>query len=343
MSPRPLLPRTFGGALVAGVMADYWTFDQNSARWHVVKDDSFWALTPWRAFSDQYEDAAIDRPFVLGASQDAVLAAIKAYAAVHSPLAMPTGVQPPDFGGTAVPPAPKVPSSPSTPSTTPLPSVDLAKLATDADRVRYADQLIRALHPEASAAQRQIIRAIGHFESNFGLVGKFAPQGAPSFNWGAITTTSGPYFIANDKDATGKVISQKFAKYATPGEGLNAFIRVWSRPADTAHKLAIDKASAAGSAEDVSALMFKAGYYVGTSGTPAERIAAYASAIFNTAKADAATLGEALAVQPPGKAAPAPGPSPSSPSSTASGSSGGLAAVGIVAALGALFMLGRGR
>lgn len=343
MSPRPILPRTFGfgGALVAGVMADYWTFDQKAARWHVVKDDSFFSLAPWRAWSDQYPDSGpiptsgpIDRPWVTAATEDAVIAALKAYAATHTPLATPTGKEPTNFGGEAVPPA--LPPLPATPATPPVALPDVAALASDAARIKYGDALIREVLPGSNAAQRQIIGAIGRFESLYGVAGKFAPLGAPSYNWGAVTAKgTEPYFISSDKDATGKTIEQRFAKFTTGREGLLYFMRRWTKSGvDAAYEKAILEASGDGSADVVADLMYGAGYYTGVTPDAAKARALYAQAIYDSAKVIAATVGEPLAV-----AAPAfPGPSPDVVAGSSSSSAGPVLAVG---ALVGLFLLGR--
>ncbi len=417
MSPRPILPRTFGfgGALVAGVMADYWTFDQKAARWHIVKDDSFFSIAPWRAWSDQYPDSGpiptsgpIDRPWVTAATEDAVIAALKAYAALHTPLATPTGKEPTNFGGEAVPPPlPPVPTTGSTDyaagyaagystrgliatgtmsadygkgvdagayqrgwddwqsakvgdkkpdgspaydkgwraaydaskGTTPAPAPvvpDVASLTTDAARIKYGDALIRLVLPASNAAQRQIIGAIGRFESLYGVSGKFAPLGVPSFNWGAVTAQgTDPYFIASDKDATGKTIEQRFAKFTTGREGLLYFMRRWTKSGvDAAYEKAILEASGDGSADVVADLMYGAGYYTGVTPDAAKARALYAQAIYDSAKVIAATVGEPLAV-----AAPAfPGPSPDVVAGASSSSVGPVLAVG---ALVGLFLLGR--
>lgn len=346
MNPRPILPRSFGfgGALVAGVTADYWTFDQKAARWHVVKDDSFFSISPWRAWSDQYADTGpipesgpIDRPWVTAATEDAVLHALKAYAATHTPLATPTGKEPTNFGGEAVPPAaPPLPSLPPTPGPTPTTLPDVASLTSDAARIKYGDALIRQVLPGANASQRQIIGAIGRFESLYGVAGKFAPLGAPSFNWGALTATgTQPYFIASDKDATGKTIEQRFAKFTTPREGLAAFMQRWTKSGvDSKYEAAILSAAGDGSADVVADMMYGAGYYTGVTPDAAKARALYAQAIYDSAKAIAATLGEPLAV-----AAPA---SPDGPSPTPSaGSSSGAGPVLAVGALVGLFLLGR--
>lgn len=358
MNPRPILPRSFGfgGALVAGVLADYWTFDQKAARWHVVKDDSFFALKPWRAFSDQYKDnplptsvgETLDRPYVFGSTEGEVIAALKAYASTHTPLATPTGAEPTNFGGSAVPPVgdptvilplPPLPgTSPSSPTSPAV--IDVSTLASDAARIKYADALARQVLPAANAGQRQIILAIGRFESGYGVTGKYAPGGVPSFNWGAITATGGqPYFEATDKDATGKVITQRFAKYATPRDGLVGFLKVWTKSGvDPKHEGAILTAAGDGDAAIVADLMYSVGYYTGTAGSPEERSRAYARAIYDSAKVIAATLGEPLAVHPP------PGADTTPAVASGSTSSGGGTGVIIAGAiLGGLFMLGRGR
>jgi hypothetical protein len=166
----------------------------------------------------------------------------------------------------------------------------------------YADPIIRSTFPGFNTAQRQIVGAIGYFESRFGVQGAFAPGGKPTYNWGAVTGSGNAGSIqAQDHDKNGKLITVNFRKYLTAKDGLLDFAKIWAKPQAEMLQLAGN-----GDAQGVAERMFRNGYYVGFGDTEAQRIGGYAKAIYGAAKAYAAVMKEPLAVDAPAGASTTP-------------------------------------
>lgn len=189
---------------------------------------------------------------------------------------------------------------------------------------------------------RQIALAIGLAESELGVGPSWrVSSGAPSWNFGALTTTNPaqPSIPHPDKDKSGKPIVQAFAAFPDQRAGIRAFLNTWG-------DLAFAAAST-GDAGAVASIMYDRGYYTGTSGTREERIAAYRGMILGAANTVAKALGDPLEVTagpvlPKGTSAPTggggtPAPAPSSPASSSSGGGGAVIAIAAtVIGLGAL-------
>jgi hypothetical protein len=185
---------------------------------------------------------------------------------------------------------------------------------------------------------RQIVLAIGLAESELGVGPSWrVASGAPSWNFGALTTTNPaqPSIPHPDKDAAGKPIVQAFAAFPDQAAGIKAFLSTWGDAAFIAANT--------GDAGAVASIMYDRGYYTGVSGTREERIAAYRGMIVGAAGTVAKALGDPLEVTAgpvlPKGAAPTPAVPPSPSSSTSStSSSGGGAAIAAVTLAGLAFL-----
>ncbi len=113
-----------------------------------------------------------------------------------------------------------------------------------------------------------------------------APDG-PAHNWGAVRSFgNAPYIWHGDRGADGKPGMFKFARFTSQLEGAKHFLRTINR-GDAAEVI-----GGRGTARDLSAAMFKNGYYTGTTGTPDERINAYANMILSGANRVKKALGQ---------------------------------------------------
>lgn len=187
---------------------------------------------------------------------------------------------------------------------------------------------------------RQIALAIGLAESELGVGPSWrVAGGAPSWNFGALTTTNPaqPSIPHPDKDASGKPIVQAFAAFPSQEAGIKAFLNTWGDAAFTA--------AVTGDAGAVASIMYDRGYYTGTSGTREERIAAYRGMIVGAANTVAKALGEPLevvagTVLPKGATGGggAPAVPAVTPASSTSSSGGGGAGVAVVALAGLAFL-----
>lgn len=104
-------------------------------------------------------------------------------------------------------------------------------------------------------------------ESRFGST----PDWGTSNNWGAVMyhLHDGKFIQHVDHDKDGKPISPQFQAYDTQLDAARAYLRVLFRGA-------VLTAMVNGSTTDVARAMYHNGYFTGVSGTPEERIAAYA-------------------------------------------------------------------
>jgi hypothetical protein len=155
-------------------------------------------------------------------------------------------------------------------------------------------QAVNTALPGISRPVRQMVLAIGWFESNYGVTSDWLmPDGSPSNNWGAVIAVGNQnYIIHGDTDRIGRPATQRFAAFNTPEEGVLNFWRAWAKPDTLA-------AAQQGSSQGVATAMYRHSYYSGASGDDATRIWGYASAIYNWSANVASALGESLAVQPP--------------------------------------------
>jgi hypothetical protein len=136
---------------------------------------------------------------------------------------------------------------------------------------RSAADIFHSEFPDASEAFTQGGIAIGRFESYLGGAGSFAPDGIPSWNFGAVRAHHGQDFITFSNGS-------KWAKFSNQREG----ILYWKKIMPTAALNALQK----GDAKAVADAMFAAHYF------GPEEYKNYEAAIVAHSKIVAGVLGE---------------------------------------------------
>lgn len=158
--------------------------------------------------------------------------------------------------------------------------------------IRLAADTVKIHEPKWTRNARQLAIADGWFESYLGGAGSFAPDGVPSWNWGAVVARAGmPYIVHGDHSASGAATSMHFAKFPTMADGFLFWVKIMPKKAIEAMQT--------GDAFEMARVMFKAGYYSNVDSAPIgdpegdrRRIQGYANALVNTAKSVAVALGE---------------------------------------------------
>jgi hypothetical protein len=164
-------------------------------------------------------------------------------------------------------------------------------VGASASDIKAANETVKEVLGNVPAGLRQIVLAIGLFESGYGLSGSWLKaDGSPSYNWGALVGSGTAGSIDHgDRDRDGNPYTTPFMAFHTMRQGFERFMKTFAKPDQLA-------AAERGSARDTAAAMYRHGYFTGVKGSDADRINAYAGAILNTSKQIAQTLGEPLAV-----------------------------------------------
>ncbi len=149
---------------------------------------------------------------------------------------------------------------------------------------RSAADIFHSEFPDFTEAAVQGSIAIGRFESYLGGAGSFAPDGIPSWNFGAVRARPGQDFITFSNGS-------KWASFKTQKEG----ILYWKKIMPTAALNALQK----GDAKAVADAMYAAHYF------GAEEYKNYESAIVAHSKIVASVLGETSQVFGSGSNVPA--------------------------------------
>lgn len=132
-------------------------------------------------------------------------------------------------------------------------------------RAIISRQFYRLTHRWPNSHELELIQLTAWVETQYGMgwgVGNGA--GAGSNNWGAITAPCGPMaFRSLDHDHNGNTIQACFAIYPTPTAGARELVKWFLRRPEIL---------AAESLEEAVALMYDAGFFVGSGDSREERI-----------------------------------------------------------------------
>lgn len=158
--------------------------------------------------------------------------------------------------------------------------------------MRLAADTVKIHEPKWTRNARQLAIADGWFESYLGGAGSFAPDGKPSWNWGAAMAKPGMAYIDHgDHKADGTAFVGHYAAFPTMADGFLYWVSKMPKQAIEAMQT--------GDAHEMARVMFRAGYYSNVDPAPLgdpegdkRRVQGYANALVNTSKSVAAALGE---------------------------------------------------
>jgi hypothetical protein len=133
--------------------------------------------------------------------------------------------------------------------------------ADEKEAVLASMDVIDEVRPDWPDAAKKIALAIGWAESRFGLPpdwqfppGPGRPEGAPSYNWGAMVMTGSAGTLPHaDHTADGKPVTWGFAAWNTAEEGFGAWARMMERPGLAPALKAMREGNALGVAEGMYA------------------------------------------------------------------------------------------
>ncbi len=171
---------------------------------------------------------------------------------------------------------------------------DGTSVGATTSQIKMADATVHEVLGNVPASLRQIVLAIGLFETGYGLTGSWIMEdGTPSYNWGGLVGKGTAGSITHgDRDKDGNSYTTPFQAHKSMADGLRSFMRTFTSynalgPAE--------QGNVRGTAE---AMYGKPGrrYFTGIRGSDSDRIEAYANAIMSSATQIAKELGEPLAV-----------------------------------------------